>query len=178
MFQIYMVGVLNDSNVIRTNIQTKRKHDSLVLNSWSFTIMASVAGTKRKAENKSCKLKYKALKELEKGTTLKDVAAQFGVPISTLSTWKKNKEKIIEQYNGGQLSKRVKPEKYEHVNKSVYKWLLMLRSENIPISGPMLKEKALEFAKELGIESFQASEGWLSRWKDRYVYFLFLFCLT
>ena len=48
MFQIYMVGVLNDSRVIRTNIQTKRKHDSLVLNSWSFTIMASVAGTKRK----------------------------------------------------------------------------------------------------------------------------------
>ena len=31
--------------------------------------MASVAGTKRKAENKSCKLIYKALKELEKGTS-------------------------------------------------------------------------------------------------------------
>ena len=69
--------------------------------------MAAVAGTKRKAENKSCKIKYEALKELEKGNTRKDVAAQFGVPISTLSTWKKNKEKIIEQYNGGQLSKRV-----------------------------------------------------------------------
>ena len=96
MFQIYMVGVLNDSRVIRTNIQTKRKHDSLVLNSWSFTIMASVAGTKRKAENKSCKLKYKALKELEKGTSLKDVAAQFGVPSSTHSTWKKKQGENIQ----------------------------------------------------------------------------------
>ena len=128
--------------------------------------MASVAGTKRKSENKSCKLKYKALQKLEKGSTLKDVAAQFGVPSSTLSTWRKNKEKIFKQYNSGQLSKRVKPEKYEQVNKAVYKWLVMLRSENIPVGGPMLKEKALEFAKELGIESFQASDGWLTRWKD------------
>ena len=40
--------------------------------------MASVA-TKRLAENKSYKTKYNALKELEKGTPLKDVASLFGV---------------------------------------------------------------------------------------------------
>ena len=51
--------------------------------------MASVA-TKRRAENKSYKIKYKALKELEKGTPYKDVASLFGVPKNTLSTWKKN----------------------------------------------------------------------------------------
>ena len=43
----------------------------------------------------------------------------------------------------------------------------MLRSENVPISGPMLKEKAIEFAKEMSVESFQASEGWLEKWKNR-----------
>ena len=41
--------------------------------------MASVA-TKRRAESKSYKIKYKALKELEKGTAHKDVASLFGVP--------------------------------------------------------------------------------------------------
>ena len=40
--------------------------------------MASVA-TKRLAENRSYKTKYNALKELEKGTPLKDVASLFGV---------------------------------------------------------------------------------------------------
>ena len=40
--------------------------------------MASVA-TKRLAENKLYKTKYNALKELEKGTPLKDVASLFGV---------------------------------------------------------------------------------------------------
>ena len=40
--------------------------------------MASVA-TKCRAENKSNKIKYKALEELEKGTPHKDVAFLFGV---------------------------------------------------------------------------------------------------
>ena len=130
--------------------------------------MASVSAAKRRAENKSYKIKYKALKELEKGTPHKDVASLFGVPKNTLSTWKKNKEKIFQMYNSGLASKRVKPERYEALNKAVKKWLLILRSENVPVSGPMLREKALEFAKELNMEGFQASEGWLDKWKKRY----------
>ena len=58
--------------------------------------MASVA-TKRRAENKSYKIKYKVLKELEKGTPQKDVASLFGMPKNILSTWKKNKDKIFEK---------------------------------------------------------------------------------
>lgn len=131
--------------------------------------MASVAGSKRKIQNKSCKIKYDALKELEKGTAPKDVAAKFEIPPSTLSTWKKNKEKIFAQFKTGLLSKRTKPQKFEEVNTAVHKWLLVMRSENIPISGTILKEKALEFAKELGVESFQASQGWLDKWKTRLV---------
>ena len=41
--------------------------------------MVSVA-TKRRAENKSYKIKYKALKELEKRSPHKVVASLFGVP--------------------------------------------------------------------------------------------------
>ena len=51
--------------------------------------MGSVA-IKRRAENKSYKIKYKALKELEKGTPHKDVASLFGVPKNAYLTWKKN----------------------------------------------------------------------------------------
>ena len=128
--------------------------------------MASVA-TKRQVENKSYKIKYKALRELEKGTSHKDVPSLLGVPKNTLSTWKKNKDKIFEKYNSGLISKRVKPEKYEELNKAVHKWFLILQNENVPISGPMLKEKALKFAGGLNIEGFQASEGWLEQWKKR-----------
>ena len=32
----------------------------------------------------------------------------------------------------------------------------------------MIQKKALEFANELEIEDFHASNGWLTNWKDRY----------
>ena len=42
------------------------------------------------------------------------------------------------------------------------------RSENVPTNGQILREKALGFAKQLGIETFQASDSWLHAWKGRY----------
>ena len=63
------------------------------------------------------------------------------------------------------FQKRVKQEKYEELNKAVHKWFLILQSENVPISGPILKEKAIEFAGGLNIEGFQASGEWLEKWK-------------
>ena len=109
-----------------------------------FLIMATNS-SKQWRVDKSYKIKYKALKELEKGTPHKDVARMFEVPKNTLSTWKKHKEKIYENYERGFGATRVKPEKYEVVNKAAMKWLLIMRSENIPINGSMFKEKAQEF---------------------------------
>ena len=55
------------------------------------------------------KVKYEALKEMEKGRPNKDVAKQFSIPGSTLATWKKNKEKIFEAFQNSSLKqKRVK----------------------------------------------------------------------
>ena len=42
---------------------------------------------------------------------------------------KKNKGKIFERHNSGLIIKRVKPEKYEELNKAVHKWFLILRSD-------------------------------------------------
>ena len=53
-------------------------------------------------------------------------------------------------------------------NLACFKWLLIQRSENIPIHGQIIQEKALEFAKELNLEKFQTSDGWLHSQKARY----------
>ena len=50
--------------------------------------------TKRKHHEVTLKVKYKALKELEKGRPNKGVANQFSIPDSTLATWKKNKKSL------------------------------------------------------------------------------------
>ena len=72
---------------------------------------------------------------------------------------KKNKDKIFEKYIGVLISERVGPEKYEELNKAVHKWFLILQSQNVPISGPSLKEKALKFPGGLNMEGFQDSVG-------------------
>lgn len=61
---------------------------------------------------------------------------------------KKNKEEIFQTNKSEFGVKKVKPEKYETLNKAVKKWLLILRSENVAVGGPVLKEKAFEFADE------------------------------
>ena len=43
-----------------------------------------------------------------------------------------------------------------------------MRSQNIPVSDPMLKEKALSYARQLQIADFKGSDGWLDRWKTRH----------
>ena len=97
----------------------------------------------------------------------------FEVPKNTLSAWKKHKEKIYENYERGLGATTVKPEKYEAVNKAVMNWLLIMFSENIPTNGPMFKEKAQEFAEQLNLEDFHASNGWLKKLKKMYPYLLF-----
>ena len=54
--------------------------------------MAVISAAKHQNLRKSFKIKFKSLKELEKGTPHKDVASLFGETKNTLSTWKK-KEK-------------------------------------------------------------------------------------
>ena len=51
---------------------------------------ATKMATKRKHHEVTLKIKYEALKELEKGTPNKDVVNQFSIPGSTFAAWKKN----------------------------------------------------------------------------------------
>ena len=124
--------------------------------------------TKRKHNEVTLKVKYETLKELEKGRPNKDVANQFGIPGSTLATWKKNKEKIFDAFENSSLKRqRVKTGTYEKLNEALLKWFKSMRGNNIPINGPILLEKAHEFAKACDYKDFTASNGWLRGWKER-----------
>ncbi|KAJ8891887.1 hypothetical protein PR048_004443 [Dryococelus australis] len=47
------------------------------------------------------------------------------------------------------------------VDKLTYEWFCRARSNNIPLSGPLIREKALEIAKETGFVYFKALwDGW------------------
>ena len=78
--------------------------------------------TKKKHHEVTLKVKYEALKELEKGRPNKDVANQFSIPGSTLANWTKNKEKIIDAFqNSSPKRQRVKTGTYEKLNEGLLK---------------------------------------------------------
>ena len=130
--------------------------------------MSSTA--KRKISSKTLKDKYEALKKIERGIPKKDVAAQYKVPRNTLSTWVKNKEKIVKAFEGGNnpSTQKLKSSGHENLDQATYKWFVKMREEGLPISGPVIKEKAAKYAVELGIDDFKASNGWFDRWKGRH----------
>ena len=83
---------------------------------------------KRVHKEVTLELKYKALVELDKGKTNKEVALLFGIPPNTLSK------------AGSVSNKRVKADTYEQVNKAVLQWFKEMRAENIPVNGSLIKE--------------------------------------
>lgn len=104
---------------------------------------------------------------VEDGEKKKNVADRFGIPPLTLSTILKNKDKLpVGEHSRGKMrSRRVECPELE---KSVLQWFQQCRQENIPISGPFIKEKAKKFAVSFGIEDFKASDGWLHKFKKRH----------
>ena len=133
--------------------------------------MATVQASKRRLATVTLVDKYKALKEITEGQSCIATAKKYGVAKNTVSHWLKKKTEIFEAVERNHVSKkrkRMKTATYEELDYAMYKWLQNARHNNIPISGTIFKEKALEFTKSLEIQDFHASNGWVSRWKKRF----------
>ena len=130
----------------------------------------SLVQVKRKCQARPLKQKYEALQEVAKGAPKSTVARKYNLPNNTLSTWIKNKDKIIQSYRecGNVKRRRVRYSPNENLDKAVYKWLLAVRSKNAVVNTLILKEKSSIFAKAFGITDFVPSDGWITRWKRRF----------
>ena len=127
---------------------------------------------KQRLNNKPIRVKFKALKDVEKGMANKDGAAKYGVP-KKHSTWVKNKHKLttsLEKKGMSSSRKSTRCGSYDQIDKAVFHWFVGKRSQKVPIYGIILKEKALVLAQTLGIKGFKAWDCWLNKWKKRYKY--------
>lgn len=100
-----------------------------------------------------------------------------------VSAWLKNKEKILldlEKSCTNPKRKKMRNGGHEDTHKAIFQWFLTKRnkailfqwcfikmSQNVPIDRVLLKEKALNFAKQLDHPGFKASDCWLSNWKNK-----------
>lgn len=123
------------------------------------------------------KLEEKAeiLKKTDKGVNGKRLALEYGVSEAAISKIKKKRHEILEAvsntFESAQKKTLHKPE-YVDLEKSLYEWFLNQRQRNCAVSGPMLKSRAkVEFERlypDRGSGSFNASDGWLSKFKKRH----------
>ncbi|XP_054652952.1 tigger transposable element-derived protein 4-like [Dunckerocampus dactyliophorus] len=130
-------------------------------------------GQKRKLELHTLDIKYRAVKAVEGGTARSTVQEQFNVKRNTLSGWIKHATKIKEQYESGSAnfnSKKMKLPKNPDVEKALYLWYCDVRKKHptFPIRRDLLSQKAEQFARDLGVGNFIPSNGWFTRFKQRY----------
>ena len=121
--------------------------------------------------------KFRTLKDIEKGLSNKDASLKYGVPPNSISTWIKNKEKYLKALENNCSSKKQKlrESNFEKLDNVVFRWFLSKRSQNIPIDGNLIKEKAIAYAKELGYTNFVGSTGWLRPTEKKVKYLTTMF---
>ncbi|CAK9293348.1 unnamed protein product [Gordionus sp. m RMFG-2023] len=99
-------------------------------------------------------------------------ARKFLIGHGTVHNIKKNKDDIIKGFEEGILpshrKRKYKSSENEQINDYTWKFYEKAKSQDIVISGPVLKNAALKFAQQLGQAKFQASNGWLDSFKNRH----------
>ena len=134
------------------------------------TICTSKMGNKRKCL--SLDTKVAIIRQVKEGKKPKQaIAAEHDIPASTLSTILKNSDKILAAWEANREGQRKKMwlSPYNDVEKAAYAWFVETRTtQNLPLSGPIIRAKARELADKMGINSFTASTGWFDRFRFRF----------
>ncbi|KAG0426048.1 hypothetical protein HPB47_026814 [Ixodes persulcatus] len=112
----------------------------------------------------SLKLKRAILDEVRRNVKKTDIAQKYDIAQSTLSTIIKNAGKIdavIDDGVGGSDRKRIRGATYLNVEAALYKWFMDACARNIPLSGPLMLQKARDLGFTLHHHDFQPGIGWL-----------------
>ena len=138
----------------------------------SFMSKVSIS-SQRSPQNKrrqfTLKEKIDVLDNLKRGGDATMIAKQFGCDRSTISNIKKNelisREQIIASKNLN--AKKLRKSEFPQLEEALIQWFSQMREKNGIISGPLLLEKASQFAQTFGYDNFSASSGWLEHFNAR-----------
>ncbi|XP_049710212.1 jerky protein homolog [Elephas maximus indicus] len=134
-----------------------------------------VRGEKRKRVVLTLREKMDICARLEKGENRKALMQEYNVGMSTLYDIKAHKAQLLRFFATSDSNQALEHRrtlhtpKLEHLDRVLYEWFLVKRAEGVPISGPMLIEKAKDFYEQMQLtEPCVFSGGWLWRFKARH----------
>ena len=124
---------------------------------------------KRKRTNVPLATKYEIVQLPDQKMTQSEIDRWYRLVQSSVSSIFKNRMKIKEDFEscGNPDQKWQRSGKNSQLNDALRVWFQAARQRDIPISGPILQEKASEYAKQLNVPDFNASNRWLSQFKTR-----------
>lgn len=132
-------------------------------------------GEKRKRVVLTLKEKMDVCARLEKGESRKALMQEYNVGMSTLYDIRAHKAQLLRFFASSACNKALERRrtlhtpKLEHLDRALYEWFLGRRAEGVPVSGPMLIEKAKDFYAQMQLtEPCVFSGGWLWRFKARH----------
>lgn len=101
------------------------------------------------------------------GQSQRQLAEKFNCGKTQIHSILKRKADILEQWESNMNShrKRICKRPLQELEDDLSAWFNDCRARLIPLSGPMIQQKALLLAKKNKISDFKASNGWLDRFK-------------
>ena len=128
---------------------------------------------KKKRIDLTLKQKIEILTKLDSKPkpSYRQISAEYGCSIGVITNILKNKEDIQKLYIENSSDKRhrlIRNCDNEELNNIVFEFFKACRAKGIPVSGPMIQQRAKQIAEALGNENFQASNGWLEKFRLRH----------
>lgn len=109
--------------------------------------------------------------ELSKNKSARQIASELNVGKTQIQNILKRKADLLSDFENNVSGdrKRVRRDTgNEDVNKLAYEWFQDATKRRLPVSGPLIREQALRFAKDMHNETFKASTGWLASFLKRH----------
>lgn len=117
-------------------------------------------------------VKLKIINDIENGVKRSVIHKKYKLAPSTLSTFLANKEDIkkhAEDLDYSSDRKRFRKAKHFELEERLWEWHIKEANEfgEKSLTYPIMRKKAYELAKELGISGFKANSGWVWRFRKR-----------
>ena len=99
------------------------------------------------------------------------IADELGVGRTQIQCIIKRKAEVLSDYESNVASDRKRKCRKtgnEEINRKCWEWFCEASSRRIVITGHLIQQKALEFAKTEGNTEFKASNGWLDSFVKRH----------
>ena len=102
------------------------------------------------------------------GASIRRAAEKFDVSKKVVQGAKAKKVELLSHRDNNLCLNVSRLVGSKEVNVLLFRWFTIVRAQGFPVSGAILQEKAKEIGADLGLDSFAASEGWLSNWKKKH----------